>query len=111
MRYVALVAILTSLTVCFGLEMIALQTLREKQKIIDAKRRELEPLQPMWAEVQSYQTKKDALQKRIDMINELKLAQQGPAGALKILAAMDLSNADSIAIDAHTITINSHAEV
>src|SRR5437764_4195145 len=111
MRYVALVAIIASLTICLGLELISRRKIEERNALIEQKKRELQPMAAMVAEVEAYQRSKDALQRRIDIINQLKMAQKGPVGALKILATIDPSTIDSVAIDDKTITINSRAEI
>ena len=111
MRYVALAAIVASLTLCLGLELISRRKIDQRNAIIEQKRRELQPRAKMAAEVQGYQNTKEALQRRIDIINQLKMHQKSPAGAMKILAGVDPSTIDSIAIDEKTITINSRAEI
>ena len=63
------------------------------------------------AEVERYTVAKDDLQRRIDMINQLKQNQKGPSGAMKVLSGVDPFLIDSVAIDDKTITINSHAEI
>ena len=111
MRYVALGAIVASLTLCLGLELLSQRKITERNAEIQQKRRELEPMAPIAAEVQRYQVAKDALQRRIDIINQLKQNQKAPSKAMKILSRIDPSAIDSIAIDDQTITINSHAEI
>ncbi len=111
MRYVALAAIVASLTLCLGLELVSRRKIDQRNAIIEQKRRELQPMAKIAAEVQRYQVTKDDLQRRIDIINQLKQSQKGPSSALKILVAIDPSVMDSIAIDEKTITINSHAEI
>ena len=111
MRYVAVAAIVASLTLCLGLELLSQREIKERTAELEGKRRELQPMAAMAAEVERYQITKDALQRRIDIINQLKQNQKGPSDAMKILATIDPSAIDSIAIDDKTITINSHAEV
>jgi Tfp pilus assembly protein PilN len=111
MRYVVLAAIVASLTLCLGLELISKQKIDQRNAIIEQKRRELQPMAKIAAEVQAYTHAKDTLQRRIDIINQLKMNQKGPVGAMKILAGVDPAMIDSIAIDQKTITINSRAEV
>src|SRR5258708_37269071 len=107
MRYVALGPIIASLIMCLGIELISRRKIDERNAIIEQKKGELQPMSAMAAEVKAYQDTKDALQRRIDMINHLKQSQKGPSGALKILAAIDPSTINSIAIHDKTITINS----
>jgi Tfp pilus assembly protein PilN len=111
MRYVALAAIIASLTLCLGLELIARRKIDERRTTIEQKKRELQPMAAMAAEVERYTVTKDDLQRHIDIINQLKQNQKGPSNAMKILSGVDPSAIDSIAIDDKTITINSHAEV
>lgn len=111
MRYVALAAIIASLTLCLGLELLSQRKIGERNAEIQQKRRELQPMSAVAAEVQRYTIKKDDLQRHIDVINQLKQSQKGPSNAMKILSAIDPSAIDSIAIDDKTITINSHAEI
>src|SRR2546423_13657728 len=111
MRSVALAAIIASLTFCLGLELISRRKIDERNALIEQKKRELQPMAAMVAEVEAYQRTKDGLQRRIDMINQLKMAQKGPTSAMKILATIDPSMIESIAIDDKTITINSRAEI
>jgi Tfp pilus assembly protein PilN len=111
MRYVALAAIIASLTLCLGLELLSQRKIAERNAIIEQKKREVQPFSALVAEVQGYQVTKDGLQRRIDIINQLKQNQKGPSNAMKILASVDPSVIDSIAIDDKTITINSHAEI
>jgi len=111
MRYVALAAVLASLTVCVALELMSRQKIEQRHAIIEQKRRELQPLADIAAEVQAYQQKKEALQRRIDIINHLKQSQRGPVAAMHILMGLDPSPIDSIAIGDTSITINSHGKI
>jgi Tfp pilus assembly protein PilN len=111
MRYVALAAIVASLTLCLGLELLSQRKIDERNAIIEQRKRALQPLSKLAAEVQSYQVTKDVVQLRIDIINQLKQNQKGPSNAMKILASVDPSVIDSVAIDEKTITINSHSEI
>jgi Tfp pilus assembly protein PilN len=111
MRYVALAAIVASLTLCLGLELLSQRKIDQRNTEIRQKRRELQPMAAIAAEVERYTVTKDDLQRRIDMINQLKQNQKGPSSAMKILSGVDPSVIDSIAIDEKTITINSHAEI
>ena len=111
MRYVALAAIIASLTLCLSLELLSQRKIDQRKAEIQQKQRELQPMAAMAAEVQRYTVTKDDLQRHIDIINQLKQNQKGPSNAMKILSGVDPSAIDSIAIDDKTITINSHAEV
>ena len=111
MRYVALTAIIASLTLCLGLELVSKRKIEQRNIEVQQKKRELQPLAAIAAEVHRYQVTKDDLQRRIDIINQLKQAQTGPLKAMKIISRLDPSKIDSIAIDGKTITINSRAEI
>ena len=111
MRYVALAAIVASLTLCLSLELIAKAKIDQRKTIIEQKRRELQPIAAMAAEVEAYSKTKDELQRRIDLINQLKQHQAGPLRAWRKLTEMDTSSIDSIAIDRDTMTINAHGQV
>ena len=111
MRYVILAAVLASVTVCVALELMSRQKIEQRRAIIEQKQKELQPLANIAAEVQAYEQKKGALQRRIDIINQLKQSQRGPVAAIHILNALDPSPIDSVAIDDASITINSHAEI
>ena len=107
MRYVALAAIVASLTLCLSLELIAKAKIDQRKTIIEQKRRELQPMAAMAAEVEAYSKTKDELQRRIDLINQLKQSQVGPVRAIKKLKQMDTAAIDSVAITGETLTINS----
>lgn len=111
MRYVALAGIVASLTLCLGVELLSQRKIDQRNAEIQQKRRELQPMAAVAAEVERYQVTKDALQRRIDTINQLKQNQKGPSDAMEILSSLDPSVIDSVAIDEKTITINSHAEI
>jgi Tfp pilus assembly protein PilN len=111
MRYVVLAAVLASVTVCVALELMSRQKIEQRRAIIEQKQKELQPLANIAAELQAYEQKKGALQRRIDIINQLKQNQRGPVAAIHFLNALDPSPIDSVAIDDTSITINSHAEI
>ncbi|HYS56101.1 MAG TPA: hypothetical protein VER58_20270 [Thermoanaerobaculia bacterium] len=111
MRYVALAAIVASLTLCLSLELIAKAKIDQRNAIIEQKRRELQPVAAMAAAVEAYSKTKDELQRRIDLINQLKQSQLGPVRAMQILTELDTSSVDSIAIDRDSMTINARGEV
>jgi Tfp pilus assembly protein PilN len=106
MRYVVLAAAFVSLTICLFLELTTRSRIQERNAQIEQKRRELQPLASIAAEVQDYQNKKDELQRRIDLINRLKMHQTGPSAAMQKLLDLDTSGVESIAIDGGKLTIN-----
>jgi Tfp pilus assembly protein PilN len=54
------------------------QTLKDRKAAVDQKTAEAQRLESIIKEVEDYQKRKDSLQKRIDLINDLKLNQKGP---------------------------------
>jgi Tfp pilus assembly protein PilN len=106
MRYVVLAAAFVSLTVCLFLQLTTRSRIRARNAEIVQKRRELQPLASLAAEVQEYRNKKDELQRRIDLINLLKMHQAGPSAAMKKVLALDPSGIESIAIDGENLIIN-----
>lgn len=54
------------------------RTLGEKQETVAVKNTEAQRLEAIIKEVEDYQKRKDSLQKRIDLINQLKQGQKGP---------------------------------
>jgi Tfp pilus assembly protein PilN len=106
MRYVVLAAAFVSLTVCLFLQLTTRGRIQERNAEVAQKRRELQPLASYAAEVQEYQNKKDELQRRIGLINQLKMHQTGPSAAMKKVLALDTSGIESIAIDGENLTIN-----
>jgi len=53
-RYVALAAIIASLTLCLGLELISRRKIEQRKAIIEEKKRELQPMAKIAAEVEAY---------------------------------------------------------
>ena len=99
-------ALIASIAFCAVMDYQSQQTLAHHNAEIAGKRAEIVPLQPLVKEVESYQTKKDALQKRIDMINQLKVQQRGPAAALAKLGDVDPNGVDSIAVVGTDLVVN-----
>lgn len=54
------------------------QTLKERRATVDNKTAEAQRLESIIKEVEDYQKRKESLQKRIDLINDLKQNQKGP---------------------------------
>jgi len=54
------------------------RTLAERQETVSVKTSEAQRLESIIKEVEDYQKRKDNLQKRIDLINQLKQSQKGP---------------------------------
>jgi hypothetical protein len=86
--------------------------LADRRVGIKIKQEELQPLKALAAEVDTYQRNKDRLQRRIDLINQLKQNQVVPAEAVAILSGAENETAsiDSVAIAGpHEVVINGHA--
>jgi soluble cytochrome b562 len=75
MRYVVLAAAFVSLTICLLLEVSTRNRIQDRNADIERKRRELQSRASIAAEVQDFQNGKDELQRRIDLINQLKMPQ------------------------------------
>ena len=99
-------ALVASLAFCGMIDYSSQRKLAEYNAEIAAKRAELVPLKPMVDEVEAFQKKKDALQKRIDIINQLKQHQRGPTPALAKLADVDPNDVDSIAVVGENLVVN-----
>ena len=105
-KWVLGLALIVSIAFCGVMDYRSQRTLAQYHSEIAARRAELVPLKPFVDEVEVYQTKKDALQKRIDMINQLKIQQRGPAAALAKLADVDANGVDSVAVVGKDLVVN-----
>jgi Tfp pilus assembly protein PilN len=54
------------------------RTLSNRQEVVTVRRAEAQKLEAIIAEVEAFQRRKDSLQNRIDLINQLKQNQKGP---------------------------------
>jgi Tfp pilus assembly protein PilN len=63
------------------------QTLKNKQAQVEANRAEAQKLEGIIAEVEQFQRRKDALVKRIALINSLKQSQKGPVRVMDKISA------------------------
>ena len=100
-------ALIASIAFCAVMDYRSQRELAKSNAEIAAKRAELVPLKPFVDEVEVYQTKKDALQKRINMINKLKQDQRGPAPALANLDHVnDPDSVASIAVVGKDLVVN-----
>jgi type IV pilus assembly protein PilN len=70
--------VILGLLVAFGWWFWEKRTLSEKQDTVAVKSAEAQRLEAIIREVEDYQKRKDNLQKRIDLINQLKQGQKGP---------------------------------
>jgi len=72
------VGILLGLLIGGGWWLWRKRILAERQETVAVKTTEAQRLEAIIKEVEDYQKRKDSLQKRIDLINQLKLSQKGP---------------------------------
>jgi len=97
-KWIFTAALVVSIGICALADFSVRRALEQRQQDIAEKRAELKPLQAMVTEVENYQRKKDALQRRIDVINQLKQNQKGPAAAIDRLRGVDPAAVESIAV-------------
>ena len=105
-KWVFGLAFIASIAFCAVMDYRWQRELAQYKSDIAAKRAEAAPLQPFIKDVEAYQTKKDALQKRIDMINQLKINQRGPVPALTKLGDVDPNGVLSIAVVGKELVVN-----
>jgi len=84
------------------------RTLNERKDQVASRRIEAEKLDAIIKEVESFQRRKDNLQKRIDLINQLKQNQRGPVRIMDHVSQdlPDLVWLDRMSIGGGAITIN-----
>lgn len=75
--------------------------LAQKQEIVEQKTQEAQKLEAIIKEVEEYQRRKDSLQQRIDLINDLKKNQKGP---VRIMDQVSKDLPDLVWIDAMDIS-------
>ena len=83
------------------------RTLSEKQETVSVKTTEAQRLEAIIKEVEDYQKRKDNLQKRIDLINQLKQGQKGPVRIMDQISKdlPDLVWLDKLTMSGGVITI------
>ena len=84
------------------------RALAEKQAVVEQKALEAQKLEAIINEVQDYQRRKDSLQQRIDLINQLKQNQKGPVRIMDQISRdlPDLVWIDSMDIIGGRIALN-----
>jgi hypothetical protein len=87
MRYVV-AAFVVSVALCLGMGFLAESRLEERQKQVAVRRADLGRVAGLDREVQSYQTSKDELERRIDLINEVKRKWSRPSLALQAITRL-----------------------
>ena len=105
-KWILVIALTLSVAFCAAMEWQSRQKLAERRAEVAAKRAEIEPLRPIVNEVIAFEKQRETLQKRIDAINRMKQHQKGPAAALALLAKVDTSDVDSIAVINDDLVIN-----
>jgi Tfp pilus assembly protein PilN len=70
--------LIIGVVVAFGWWFIENRTLTDRQETVATKQAEAKSLEKIIKDVEEYQKQKDSLQKRIDLINQLKQNQKGP---------------------------------
>jgi len=82
--------------------------LNQKQAIAEQKAQEAQKLEAIIKEVEAYQRRKDSLQQRIDLINQLKQNQKGPVRIMDQISRdlPDLVWLDSLDISGGRISLN-----
>lgn len=81
--------------------------LKERNDVVAQKQAEADRLQKIIQQVQEFQKQKDSLQKRIDLINQLKQNQKGPVRVMDQVSRdlPDLVWLDTMTISGNTITM------
>lgn len=74
--------------------------LRQREEIVEQKTQEAQKLEAIIKEVEAYQRRKDSLQQRIDLINQLKQNQKGP---VRIMDQVSRDLPDLVWLDAMDI--------
>jgi Tfp pilus assembly protein PilN len=84
------------------------RTLSDKQETVAVKTTEAQRLEAIIKEVEEYQKRKDNLQKRIDLINNLKQGQKGPVRIMDQISKdlPDLVWLDHLTMSGGTVTID-----
>ena len=84
------------------------RTLANRERVVADRRVEAQKLEAIIAEVEAFQKRKDSLQNRIDLINQLKQNQKGPVRILDRISQdlPDLVWLDKMTVSGTTIKMN-----
>jgi hypothetical protein len=84
------------------------RTLSNRQEMVTVRKAEAQKLEAIIAEVEAFQRRKDSLQARIDLINQLKQNQKGPVRIMDRISQdlPDLVWLDRMNVAGGTITLN-----
>jgi Tfp pilus assembly protein PilN len=82
--------------------------LKNRQQQVEARKVEAQKLEAIIAEVEAFQKRKDSLQSRIDLINQLKQNQKGPVRIMDRISQdlPDLVWLDRMLVDAGRVSVN-----
>jgi Tfp pilus assembly protein PilN len=91
-----------------GYWLINKRTLANRQEQVTARKAEAQKLEAIIAEVESFQKRKDSLQNRINLINQLKQNQKGPVRIMDRVSQdlPDLVWIDKMSVSGGRVTIN-----
>jgi type IV pilus assembly protein PilN len=89
------------LLLAFGYWFYFKRELKQRQELADQRGAEAAKLEPIIKEVEQYQQRKDSLQQRVDLINELKQNQKGP---VRIMDQISRDLPDLVWLDTMDIT-------
>ena len=83
------------------------RTLANKKEMVEVRKAEAQKLEAIIAEVEAFQKRKDNLQSRIDLINQLKQNQKGPVRIMDRISQdlPDLVWLDNMTVDSGRITV------
>lgn len=112
-KTVVVVMAMLSLLGCVAWDVAARIRLRDTERLIDTREAELAKLRGIDSEVRVFQQKKGDLQRRIDIINDLKHVQDTTADAVALVASLgrDASAIESVAlVDTKKIVVHGRAE-
>lgn len=105
-KWVLLITLALSAGFCAWREYEAQRRLAQVRADIVRIQEELRSRKAIDDDVQRYVRQKDALQKRIDAINQQKMHQKGVADAIDKLAAVDSAHVESVAVVNHDLVMN-----
>jgi type IV pilus assembly protein PilN len=97
-----------ALVVSGGWWLLEQRTLADKNEQVRTRKQDADRLESIIKDVAQYQTQKDNLQKRIDLINQLKQNQKGPVRIMDQISKdlPDLVWLDSMVVDPARITLS-----
>lgn len=112
-KTVVAIAAIVSLLGCVAYDVAARVRLRDTQRMIDDREAELAKFRAIDSQVRSFQQNRGYLQKRIDIINDLKHVQDTTADAVSLVASLgaDADAIESVAlVDAKKMIVHGRAE-